>query len=58
MIFNDISGLGGTLTLDDGSKVIRNFATDDGGGIYESGGTVNISSDSKVAKNIPNDSAP
>ena len=49
----------GTLTVLDESKIIRNFSSDDGGGIYYSGsGSGTISADSTVAKNIPYDIYP
>jgi predicted outer membrane repeat protein len=45
-----------TLMVQSASKIIRNFASDEGGGIYsDDSSTVTISPDSTVAKNIPND---
>jgi CSLREA domain-containing protein len=50
---------GNILTVEAGSKVVSNFSSDEGGGIYYAGaGTGNISSDSKVEKNIPDDIRP
>jgi len=50
---------GGTLTVQNGSKIIRNFSSDEGGGIcYAGSGFGTISSDSTVAKNIPDDIYP
>jgi CSLREA domain-containing protein len=57
------SGTGGgiylgdaTLTVRNASKIVRNFASDQGGGIFIAGSsTANISSDSTVANNIPDD---
>jgi predicted outer membrane repeat protein len=44
------------LTIRNASKIVRNFASDEGGGIYsEDPATVTISPNSTVAKNIPND---
>jgi len=51
--------LDGTITVQSASKILRNFSSDDGGGIYYGGpGTGSISADSIVAKNIPNDTVP
>jgi CSLREA domain-containing protein len=47
-------GNGGTLTVEDQSKISGNFASDYGGGLYNSG-TYDISPNSKVFKNIPDD---
>ena len=45
-----------TLTVQSASKIIRNFASDEGGGIYsDTPPTVTISPNSVVTKNIPND---
>jgi hypothetical protein len=48
----------GTLTVQDASSVVRNFASDLGGGTFTDLGTTTISPDSTVAKNIPNDIYP
>ena len=47
---------GGTLTVQNASKVVSNFSSDEGGGIiYEGSATASISPDSTVSKNIPDD---
>ncbi len=59
-------GTGAGIYLEDGmlkvqkaSKIITNFSSDEGGGIYYAGsGTGSISADSTVAKNIPDDIYP
>ena len=48
----------GTLTVQNDSKIVRNFASDKGGGIFYLGGTGTISADSTVASNIPDDIYP
>ncbi len=48
----------GILTIKSASKLLRNFASDEGGGIYVVLGTVTVSPDSAVKKNIPNDMYP
>jgi CSLREA domain-containing protein len=60
------SGTGGgiylindTLTVRNASKIVRNFASDQGGGIFiESTSTATVSANSTVAKNIPDDIYP
>jgi CSLREA domain-containing protein len=48
-----------TVTVQGTSKIVRNFASDAGGGIcYGGAGTGSISADSTVAKNIPDDIYP
>jgi large repetitive protein len=49
---------GGTLTVQNGSKIIRNFASDEGGGIWHGGLGGNISADSTLSKNIPDNIYP
>ncbi len=47
---------GGTLTVQNASKVVSNFSSGEGGGIINEGSaTVSISADSTVSKNIPDD---
>jgi CSLREA domain-containing protein len=48
----------GTLTVQNGSKIIRNFASDEGGGIWHGGLGGNISADSTVSRNIPDNTYP
>jgi CSLREA domain-containing protein len=46
----------GALTVQNAGKIIQNFASDEGGGIFIVGSaTASISSDSTLAKNIPDD---
>ncbi len=48
----------GNITVNTASRISRNFASSDGGGIFSESGTLIISSDSIVAKNIPNNLSP
>jgi CSLREA domain-containing protein len=48
----------GNITVQGGSKIMRNFATVDGGGLFINSGTPTIASDTKFTKNIPNDFTP
>ncbi len=48
-----------TLTVQSASKIVQNFSSDSGGGIYYSGsGTGSISAESMVTQNIPDDIYP
>ena len=44
-----------TLYIQDGIKIVRNFASGDSGGIFTTGPVPTISSDAVVSGNIPND---
>jgi CSLREA domain-containing protein len=57
-IFTEGVNSSNVLTVQGASKVVRNFASDEGGGIYIYSGPVTISPDSTVKKNIPNDMYP
>ena len=48
----------GTLTVQNASKIVRNFSTSACGGICYWAGTGSISADSSVTKNIPDDTCP
>ncbi len=48
----------GNITVQSGSKFMRNFAAIDGGGLFIHSGTPTIASDTKFIKNIPNDFTP
>jgi len=48
----------GTLTVRNGCKIIRNFSSDEGGGIWHGGLGPSISADSTVSNNIPDDFYP
>ena len=48
----------GDIAIKMTSRISRNFASTDGGGIFSESGTPIISSDSIVAKNIPNNLSP
>ena len=45
----------GNITVQGGSKFMRNFAATDGGGLFMNSGTPTIASDTKFTKNFPND---
>ena len=47
---------GGTLTVENASKIVSNFSSDEGGGVINDGSaTASISADSTVTKNVPDD---
>jgi CSLREA domain-containing protein len=45
----------GNVTVQGGSKFMRNFAVTEGGGLFINSGTPTIAPDTKFTKNIPND---
>ena len=45
---------GRTLRVENASRISRNFASDDGGGVFNSGGTVDLATDTIMSGNIPN----